>query len=72
MDSLVNNYTADKKKRSDDNTPHGVAERPDQLFWYIHNDAAKLQNVPIVIGGIEASLRHCALIIGAARYGAQF
>ena len=43
MDSLVNNYTADKKKRSDDNyTPHGVAgQRPDRAVRYIHNDAVK-------------------------------
>ena len=63
MDSLVNNYTADKKKRSDDNyTPHGVAgQRPDRaVLVYSQRCREAYKNVPIVIGGIEASLRRIA------------
>ena len=63
MDSLVNNYTADKRIRSDDNyTPHGAAgKRPDRaVIVYANRCREAFPGIPIVIGGIEASLRRIA------------
>ncbi|MBB1126145.1 YgiQ family radical SAM protein [Thiospirillum jenense] len=63
MDSLVNHYTADRKPRSDDAyTPGGIAgKRPDRaVIVYSHCVRAAFKQVPIVIGGIEASLRRLA------------
>ncbi len=60
MDSMVNHYTAAKRKRSDDAyTPGGKAGfRPDMpTIVYSHILKQLFPEVPIVIGGIEASLR---------------
>ena len=60
MDSMVNHYTANKRLRSDDAyTPDGKAGmRPDYATITYANIIKKLYpNVPLVIGGIEASLR---------------
>ena len=63
MDSLINHYTADKKRRHDDAyTPGGVAgQRPDRAVTvYSQKVREAYKDVPIVIGGIEASLRRIA------------
>jgi len=63
MDSLINHYTADKKRRHDDAyTPGGVAgKRPDRAVTvYSQKVREAYKDVPIVIGGIEASLRRIA------------
>jgi len=60
MDSMVNHYTANKRLRSDDAyTPDGRAgARPDYATVTYSNVLKKLYpDVPILIGGIEASLR---------------
>ncbi len=60
MDSMVNHYTANKRRRSDDAyTPGGKAGfRPDYATITYSNILKKLYpDVPILIGGIEASLR---------------
>lgn len=60
MDSMVNHYTANKRLRSDDAyTPGGKSGfRPDYATTVYTNILKKLHpEVPIVIGGIEASLR---------------
>jgi uncharacterized radical SAM protein YgiQ len=63
MDSMVNRYTSDRRIRSDDAyTPHGVAgARPDRcVIVYSQRAREACKDVPIVIGGIEASLRRIA------------
>jgi uncharacterized radical SAM protein YgiQ len=63
MDSMVNRYTADKRIRSDDAyTPGGEGgRRPDRsVIVYAQRAREAYRNVPIVIGGIEASLRRIA------------
>jgi len=63
MDSMVNRYTSDKKIRSNDAyTPDGAAgKRPDRAVnVYSHRCREAYKNVPIIIGGIEASLRRIA------------
>jgi uncharacterized radical SAM protein YgiQ len=63
MDSMVNRYTSDRRIRSDDAyTPHGVAgARPDRcVIVYSQRVREACKDVPIVIGGIEASLRRIA------------
>ena len=60
MDSMVNHYTANKRLRSDDAyTAGGEAhKRPDYTTITYCNILKKLYpDVPVVIGGIEASLR---------------
>ena len=60
MDSMVNHYTAAKRKRSDDAyTPEGRAgARPDYCTTVYCRILKQLYpDVPIVIGGIEASMR---------------
>ena len=60
MDSMVNHYTAAKRKRSDDAyTPEGRAgARPDYCtITYCRILKGLYPDVPIVIGGIEASMR---------------
>jgi uncharacterized radical SAM protein YgiQ len=64
MDSMVNHYTAAKRRRSDDAyTPGGVAgKRPDRatsVYARLCRQAFG-PTMPIVIGGIEASLRRIA------------
>lgn len=63
MDSMVNRYTSDKKIRSNDAyTADGLAgKRPDRAVnVYAHRCREAYKNVPIIIGGIEASLRRIA------------
>jgi uncharacterized radical SAM protein YgiQ len=63
MDSMVNHYYVSKKHReSDAYTPGGVAyKRPDHAtVVYSNLIRKKYKNVPIIIGGIEASLRRMA------------
>ena len=63
MDSMVNRYTADRRVRSDDAyTPGGVSgARPDRsVVVYAQRLREAFSQVPIVIGGIEASLRRIA------------
>ena len=60
MDSMVNHYTASKRLRSDDAyTPDGRAgQRPDYAVTVYTKILKKLYpDIPVVIGGIEASLR---------------
>lgn len=63
MDSMVNRYTADRRIRSDDAyTPDGVGGgRPDRsAVVYSQRCREAYGEVPIVLGGIEASLRRIA------------
>jgi uncharacterized radical SAM protein YgiQ len=63
MDSLVNHYTSDRRLRSDDAyTPGGRGgSRPDRsVIVYSHRLRESFQGVPIIVGGIEASLRRIA------------
>ncbi|QJD70437.1 YgiQ family radical SAM protein [Marinobacterium sp. LSUCC0821] len=63
MDSMINRYTADRKIRSDDAyTPGGKAgSRPDRAsIVYSQRCREAYKDVPIVLGGIEASLRRIA------------
>jgi uncharacterized radical SAM protein YgiQ len=63
MDSMVNRYTADKKIRSDDAySPDGASGlRPDRsVIVYAQRCREAYGDVPVVIGGIEASLRRIA------------
>ena len=63
MDSMVNRYTADRRVRSDDAyTPGGVSgARPDRaVIVYAQRLREAFPHAPIVIGGIEASLRRIA------------
>ncbi|MBI5719832.1 MAG: YgiQ family radical SAM protein [Burkholderiales bacterium] len=63
MDSMINRYTADRKIRSDDAyTPGGVGgRRPDRAtLVYAQRCREAFADVPVVIGGIEASLRRIA------------
>jgi uncharacterized radical SAM protein YgiQ len=63
MDSMVNRYTADRRVRSDDAyTPGGTGgKRPDRcVIVYAQRVREAYRHVPIVIGGIEASLRRIA------------
>jgi uncharacterized radical SAM protein YgiQ len=63
MDSMINRYTADRKIRSDDAyTPGGEGgQRPDRSsLVYANRCKEAYPDVPIVLGGIEASLRRIA------------
>jgi uncharacterized radical SAM protein YgiQ len=63
MDSMVNRYTSDRRVRSDDAyTPTGVGgKRPDRcVIVYSQRLREAYKQVPIVVGGIEASLRRIA------------
>ncbi len=63
MDSMINRYTADRKIRSDDAyTPGGAAgRRPDRAaVVYSQRCREAFKDVPIVLGGIEGSLRRIA------------
>jgi uncharacterized radical SAM protein YgiQ len=63
MDSMVNRYTAERRVRSDDAyTPAGAGgRRPDRsVIVYAQRAREAFRDVPIVIGGIEASLRRIA------------
>ena len=63
MDSMINRYTADRKMRSDDAyTPGDVGgRRPDRAaIVYSQRCKEAYKDVPIVLGGIEGSLRRIA------------
>ena len=63
LDSMLNHYTASgKKRRRDDYTPGGTAgHRPDRATVVYANRVRELWgDIPLVIGGIEASLRRFA------------
>lgn len=63
MDSMVNRYTSDRRIRSDDAyTPGGEGgKRPDRsVIVYAQRVREAFNAVPVVIGGIEASLRRIA------------
>jgi len=63
MDSMINHYTAQRKLRHDDAySPNGVAGlRPDRASLIYTNILKRLfKGVPVVLGGIEASLRRIA------------
>ena len=63
MDSMVNHYTSDRRLRSDDAyTPDAAAgKRPDRaVLVYAQRCREAFSGVPIVAGGIEASLRRIA------------
>ena len=63
MDSMVNHYSVSKKRRQQDAyTPGGVmGKRPDYaVVVYCNLIRRTFKSVPILIGGIEASLRRLA------------
>ncbi len=63
MDSMVNRYTSDRRVRSDDAyTPGDIGgKRPDRaVIVYSQRAREAYGGVPIIIGGIEASLRRIA------------
>ncbi len=63
MDSMVNHYTVNKRKRrSDAYTPGGeIGRRPDRACIVYGSMVRRLfPDVPIIMGGIEASLRRFA------------
>ncbi len=63
MDSMINHYTADRRIRSNDAyTPNAEAgKRPDRaVLVYSQRAREAYKDVPIVIGGMEASLRRIA------------
>lgn len=63
MDSMINRYTADKKLRHDDAYTPGDegGKRPDRaVIVYSQRCKEAYKDVPVVIGGIEASLRRIA------------
>lgn len=60
MDSMVNHYTANRRLRSSDAyTPNGVAGKRPDYATTVYTRALKraYPDVPVLIGGIEASLR---------------
>src|SRR5205085_9353724 len=63
MDSLINHYTANKKVRNDDAySPGGrIGLRPDRATLpYCQRAREAFPGVPIIAGGVEASLRRLA------------
>lgn len=63
MDSMLNHYTAQKKPRSDDAYSEGGAagKRPDRATnVYVQRCREAFKGVPVVAGGVEASLRRFA------------
>ncbi len=63
MDSMINRYTADLRMRSDDAyTPNDEGgKRPDRaVIVYTQKCREAYKDIPLVIGGIEASLRRIA------------
>ena len=63
MDSMVNRYTADRRIRSNDAyTPNDEGgKRPDRaVIVYSQRVRETFKDVPVIIGGIEASLRRIA------------
>ncbi|MCO5785079.1 YgiQ family radical SAM protein [Pseudomonas sp. G11-1] len=63
MDSMINRYTADRKIRSDDAYTAGgkAGKRPDRAsLSYCQRCREAYKDVPVILGGIEASLRRIA------------
>src|SRR6059036_1764962 len=63
MDSLINHYTANKKVRNDDAySPGGaIGRRPDRAtLAYCQRSREAFKGVPVIAGGVEASLRRLA------------
>ena len=62
MDSMVNHYSVSKKRRAKDSyTPGGeMGKRPDYATVVYCNLIRSISKKPIIIGGIEASLRRLA------------
>jgi len=63
IDSMVNHYTVSKKKRSDDAYAPGnkAGQRPDRAtIVYCNRIREAFGDVPLIIGGVEASLRRFA------------
>src|SRR6476619_1760850 len=63
MDSLINHSTANKKVRNDDaDSPGGrIGLRPDRATLpYCHRAREAFPGVPVIAGGVEASLRRLA------------
>ncbi|SIQ00270.1 YgiQ family radical SAM protein [Marinobacterium stanieri] len=63
MDSMINRYTADRKIRSDDAYTAGgkAGKRPDRAsLVYSQRCREAYKEVPIILGGIEGSLRRIA------------
>src|SRR6266850_3623620 len=63
MDSLINHYTANKKVRNDDAySPGGrIGLRPDRAtLVYCQRAREAFPGVPVIAGGVEASLRRLA------------
>jgi uncharacterized radical SAM protein YgiQ len=63
MDSLINHYTANRKVRNDDAySPGGrIGLRPDRATLpYCHRAREAYAGVPVIAGGVEASLRRLA------------
>lgn len=63
MDSMINHYTANRKRRNDDAySPGGaIGLRPDRATAvYVQRCREAFRGVPVVAGGVEASLRRVA------------
>src|SRR6202030_1433646 len=63
MDSMINHYTANRKVRNDDAySPGGkIGRRPDRAtLAYCQRAREAYRGVPIIAGGVEASLRRLA------------
>ena len=63
MDSMVANYTANNKPRSEDAYSHGgeKGHRPDRaIITYVSKIREAYKGVNVIIGGIESSLRRMA------------
>lgn len=63
MDSMVNHYTVSKKRRkSDAYTPGGIMGRRPDYAAVVYSNLIRqtYKNTPIILGGIEASLRRLA------------
>ena len=63
MDSMINHYTANRKVRNDDAySPDGqIGRRPDRsTLAYCQRAREAFHGVPVIAGGVEASLRRLA------------
>ncbi|MFM8579625.1 MAG: YgiQ family radical SAM protein [Planctomycetaceae bacterium] len=63
MDSMINHYTANRKVRNDDAySPDGrIGRRPDRAtLAYCQRSREAFPGVPVIAGGVEASLRRIA------------
>jgi uncharacterized radical SAM protein YgiQ len=63
VDSMVANYTANKRRRrEDDDAPGGVSgKRPDRAsIVYVNRLRAAFKGIPVILGGVEASMRRLA------------